>query len=49
MTIGLSTSHEVSSDFLTDKKFLDNSTSSTPLNSKSSLIKVLDKLPTLPF
>ena len=28
---------------VTDKKFLDSKTNSTPLNSKSSLMKTLDK------
>ena len=49
MTIGLSSFQDTSSVFLTDKKFLDKSTSSTPLNSKSSLMKILDKPLALSF
>ena len=39
ITIGFNSSQVTSSVFLTDKKFLDKRTNSTPLNSKSSLTK----------
>ena len=41
MTEGLSESHEVSLFFLTDKKFSESKTSSTPFRLSKSLTKIL--------
>ena len=41
--MGFNSFHVTSSVFLTDKKFLDKRTNSTPLNSKSSLTNVFVK------